>query len=287
MHKLKIDWLIPCSLYLLKIMGWVMKLDYTNKWIILILLLITSFVSKKSEACTRAAPTVTIQPAYQAGASGQTLSYNAIFKNNDTSDCGPSMTRYSLVLPSGLSGKIEFPKIWQGPSSSHNPFTISSSTSLKGGLYDFKLKVEIVSGSSGKIVVYSVGYGLGKYAVADSVNCALTTPSLSIPSYYFLKGGVGITTHYSAIIKNNDAIGCKSSTFNLSMVSFGDRFIVEMSNPIVTLAPQESMTVDIAMTPTSSALYSTSAGYGFNLYVKDPLVSYRKTQGYLYYVVNP
>ncbi len=52
--------------------------------------------------CTNVAPTVTMTPATQTGAPGQTLTYSVTVKNNDTVSCAASAFTVSPTLPAGF-----------------------------------------------------------------------------------------------------------------------------------------------------------------------------------------
>lgn len=100
--------------------------------------LISFLANATSPVCTRANPSVVVNPASERGPAGSTLSYTATITNNDSASCGASSFALLSALPTGFSDSLaqSYVTIETGQSASF-PLTVTSSNSVSNGSYSF------------------------------------------------------------------------------------------------------------------------------------------------------
>lgn len=91
--------------------------------------------------CVRAAPSVAISPASQAGTPGQQLAYSVSVTNRDSGSCGSSTFSLSGTVPAGFSQSLSVPSLTlpAGASGSAGLLVSSASTS-SGGSYSLSAR---------------------------------------------------------------------------------------------------------------------------------------------------
>jgi len=163
-----------------------------------------------SDCCARANPTVSLTPSSQSGNPGQTLTYTASIKNNDSSACGSSTFNLTKSCPSGWTCTLNKTSVILSPGSTDPSVTLSvaSSPTATAGNYT----VSATATNSAATSYYATSSAT--YQVV--IPCTRANPTVSI-SPYSQSGIPGQTLYYTVYVTNNDSSGCDPSTFNLTV----------------------------------------------------------------------
>ena len=195
--------------------------------------------------CTRADPTLSLSPSSQSGNPGDTKSYTATIKNNDTTACGDSTFNLTKTCPSGWTCSLSSTSKTISPGSSAS-VTLSATSPTTATAGDYTVKVKATNSSDTSYwdedsAIYTV-----------TVACTRDNPGVSIsPSSQ--SGNPGQTLSYTATIINYDSSGCGSSTFNLTK-SCPSGWTCSLSSSTITISPNGSAgAVSLSVTSPTTA----------------------------------
>jgi hypothetical protein len=119
--------------------------------------------------CARANPTISIDPASQWGAAGETLSYNVTVVNNDSSDCSSSTFNVTSSLSSGFTmNPASYSQSIAPGASSTRSADVTSEVGTQNGAYPFSLTATNSSDAT--------------YSATTSANYNVFTPDIEDPS---------------------------------------------------------------------------------------------------------
>ncbi|MCC2677815.1 MAG: peptidase gametolysin [Pseudobdellovibrio sp.] len=99
--------------------------------------------------CRPNTPALSLSPAVQGGAAGQSVSYNVTLKNNDSYLCPSSTFNLAAVLPAGFSGSLSSSSLTVAPGLSASASLSLASPATSTGEFLFQIS------SSGSEVIHS------------------------------------------------------------------------------------------------------------------------------------
>jgi hypothetical protein len=102
-----------------------------------------SGVYQVGASCVSNVPTVSVSPATQQGAAGQSLSYTLSITNNDTTGCASSTFTLSRAVPTGWSSSVSQSSVTLTPGQSVSGIglQVTSSTTSAAGSYGLQVSV--------------------------------------------------------------------------------------------------------------------------------------------------
>ncbi|MFT3927754.1 MAG: NEW3 domain-containing protein [Myxococcales bacterium] len=198
-------------------------------------------------ACTRHAPSVSLNPSTQTAVAGTDLSYSATITNND-SGCSAGTFALASSVPAGYSAILGGASVslasgasTQVSLSAKSPITASGTASLS---------VSASNAASGS------GSGSADY-VATPAPCTRAAPTLSLsPSSQ--SGSAGAQLSYTGTLKNNDSATCSSGTFTLTS-SVPASFTATLDSSSLTVAAGASSSVSFKVTSPANATAGTNS----------------------------
>jgi len=134
-------------------------------------------ITLSGAACTRAAPTVTLNPSSQSGAPGVALGFGVSVKNNDSVACGPSTWTMAQTLPAGFSGSIPSSLAVDPGVSASATWTVTPGAGVTAGSYGLDLSASANGLAATAHATYSVTVDATPPAVTISYPLAGSTVS--------------------------------------------------------------------------------------------------------------
>ena len=161
--------------------------------------------------CTRATPSVSLNPASRSVAAGSATTFSATVGNRNSSACGSATFNLASALPSGFSGSVSPASVSLGAGASSTvTWTVASPAAAVPASYDVAL-----SASESSVANSSTTHG--SYIVVASSGGGSTTADTSGPAVVITNPGLG------AVVSGRITIGAQASDASgVSRVDFFD-----------------------------------------------------------------
>lgn len=178
--------------------------------------------------CTPNASRMTLSPATQGGAAGQSLNYNITIQNQDSPFCAASQYAMSAVLPAELLASFSSNSISVAAGSSASvTVAVSSAASAAGGNYSFQIAAND-SANASHAVSASAAYVIDGQAPTVPLNLTYTiskskvnlswsssSDNVAVTGYEIMRNGVIIATTQSTYFTTSAARRGQTYTFQV------------------------------------------------------------------------
>ena len=212
-----------------------------------------SAVATLSLVCDRLDPTLSISPAEQAGAAGETLAYEVSLANNDSAGCDTRTFMLAAVAPTGWEASLDDAQLSPTPGQSTlTTLRIGSPAGADLGLFTATLRALV---SETAVAQADANYNV------SSATCRPAAPTVRARPTS-LNGATGESAIYDIEITNNDSNACPTAALPLSLDA--GSFDATLSSSQVVLNPGASATVQLALT---AAVDAPLGEYPFTLVV--------------------
>lgn len=187
--------------------------------------------------CTRAPPSLTMNPATASGGPSILKQYVGTVTNNDSAACAKRNFVFSTNGPSGwlvTTSPTVATNIEAGRSTT-TTVTLRPPAAATGGTYTATLNAS-TSGQAGASSTFDY-----------VVECIHAAPTVTVtPAVQSALPGAALT--YAVSVKNNDNSVCSAGTFDISAVSPGAGWSVVPSVSTVTVSPQQTQALTVTVT---------------------------------------
>lgn len=223
--------------------------------------LATVAVSQGGNACVRATPALSLNPASQSGNPGSSQNYVLTVTNRNSSACGSAGFDLSTVLPTGFSATLAASRLTLAPGSSGSTnVAVTSPANASAATYSFSLRAADAGLASNSATVQ------GAYLVNATSACVRAAPNVSL-SPSSKTGSAGSRQYFTAVVANRNSAGCGSGNFQLSL-GLPTGFSGVFTSPTVAVAPGGKSTMSLSLVSPASAAPAT---YAFTVRAADAL----------------
>lgn len=204
--------------------------------------------------CSTNVPTLSVTPNEIGGAPGDTVSYSATLRNNDSSNCGSSNYSFSASAPTGFSTGFSIPSAMLSPGQSIS--STLSVTAPTSGANDSNTINVTASGGSG--------------SASDSVLFTMDSTAPSVPSNVQAlvpKNNKQVQVSWNSSSDNVGVVGYavyRNGTYleDVTGTSYNDRFAVKGTNSYVISAFDAAGNVSNFSSPATVNFSGGSSGSG-------------------------
>jgi hypothetical protein len=204
----------------------------------------TTVAVQLDTSCSVGSPQVSVSPAVQSGAAGETATYSVDLVNGDTPGCGASTFSLGAVLPEGWSGAVAPETLSLAPGETASA-SLEVTSAGDAGVGSYGIGVAAVDAGE----PLHEGAGAASYEVVAS--CAASAPLVGL-SPTSQSGPAGSMLAYSVGVTNTDGSGCAPSAFALA-AGFPAGWSGAVSPGTLSLAPGQTASATLQVTSPQGA----------------------------------
>ena len=212
-------------------------------------------VQEPAPVCTRAAPSLSIDPDTAPVQPGTQKTYTVRLTNRDSAACAPAAFTLARTAPSGWTSALSPSSVTLNPSASITAqLTATAPSNTSAGTYNLG-----VGSASSASSLHTVNAAAS--FVVSAPACVRSAPLLSVSGPSAAQNA-GTTARYTVSLTNRDSASCASTSFALSR-SVPSNWTGVFSASSLSLAPNASQSVTLDVTsPSNASAGSYTIGLG-------------------------
>ena len=214
-----------------------------------------------ADPCRRSPAVLTLSPAAQSSAAGESAAYAVSVTNSDSPDCAASIFELGAATPSGWSAAVSPASVTLAPGGTATAtLTVTASSVALPDTYQI-----LLNAADSAVPVHNASASASHTIVSS---CAPGRPALSAtPANQ--EGAASTSLVYNVSVTNTDGGSCSPATFSLN-ASVPSGWSVSVAPASVTLGAGQSGSVLVTVASSSS---SAAGAFTWTLAASDPQVA--------------